>query len=130
MRGLPTGLRDFQNRRFESFLARSYGIFSEEKGGRLRLSTNWVQKVAYLSSFAFSFRRGTQQHRHVVVVITLVNLIKDQVESLQKLGIAAVSLSDIADREARAMVVNKIDRPNTTPTVHDICTFAIYFSVF
>ena len=26
--------------------------------------------------------------------------------------------------------VNKIDRPNTTPTVHAICTFAVYFSVF
>ena len=26
--------------------------------------------------------------------------------------------------------VNKTDRPNTTPTVHAICTFAIYFSVF
>ena len=26
--------------------------------------------------------------------------------------------------------VNKIDRPNTTPTVRVICTFAVYFSVF
>ena len=26
--------------------------------------------------------------------------------------------------------VNKIDRPNTTPTVRAICTFAVYFSVF
>ena len=25
--------------------------------------------------------------------------------------------------------VNKIDRPNTTPTVGAICTFAVYFSV-
>ena len=25
--------------------------------------------------------------------------------------------------------VNKIDRPNTTPTVRAICTFAVYFSV-
>ena len=98
MRGLPTGLRDFQNRPFESFSARSYGIFCEEKGGRLRLSTDWVRKVTYLSGFAYGFRRGTQQHRHVVVVISLVNLMKDQVESLQNLGIPAVSLSDIADR--------------------------------
>ena len=29
-----------------------------------------------------------------------------------------------------AMMVNKIDRPNTTPTVRGICTFAVYFSVF
>ena len=28
------------------------------------------------------------------------------------------------------MMVNKIDRPNTTPKVRDICTFAVYFSVF
>ena len=26
--------------------------------------------------------------------------------------------------------VNKMDRPNTTPTVRAICTFAVYFSVF
>ena len=26
--------------------------------------------------------------------------------------------------------VNKIDRPNTTPEVRVICTFAVYFSVF
>ena len=26
--------------------------------------------------------------------------------------------------------VNKIDRPNTTPTARAICTFAVYFSVF
>ena len=30
----------------------------------------------------------------------------------------------------QSMKVNKIDRPNTTPTVRDICTIAIYFSVF
>ena len=28
------------------------------------------------------------------------------------------------------MMVNKIDRPNTTPTVRAIGTFAVYFSVF
>ena len=27
-------------------------------------------------------------------------------------------------------MVNKIDRPNTTPTVRGICKFAVYFSVF
>ena len=26
--------------------------------------------------------------------------------------------------------MNKKDRPNTTPTVRGICTFAVYFSVF
>ena len=35
LRGVPTGLRNFPNRRFESLSARSYGIFREEKGGRL-----------------------------------------------------------------------------------------------
>ena len=30
----------------------------------------------------------------------------------------------------QSMKVNKIDRPNTTPTVRGICTLAIYFSVF
>ena len=28
------------------------------------------------------------------------------------------------------LMVNKIDRPNTTPTVRAICKFAVYFSVF
>ena len=28
------------------------------------------------------------------------------------------------------MMVNKIDRPNTTHTVRAICTLAVYFSVF
>ena len=28
------------------------------------------------------------------------------------------------------MMVNKIDRPNTTPAVRVICKFAVYFSVF
>ena len=28
------------------------------------------------------------------------------------------------------MIANKIDRPNTTPTVRGICTFAVFFSVF
>ena len=27
----------------------------------------------------------------------------------------------------RGMMVNKIDRPSTTPTVRGICAFAIYF---
>ena len=31
---------------------------------------------------------------------------------------------------ARAMKLNKIDRPHTTPTVRAICKFAVYFSVF
>ena len=29
-----------------------------------------------------------------------------------------------------AMMVNKIGRPNTTPTVRDICRFAVYVLVF
>ena len=41
---------------------------------------------------------------HIVVVISpLVNLIKDQVESLRKIYIPTVSLSDITDREYRAL---------------------------
>ena len=33
-------------------------------------------------------------------------------------------------RRNSAVTVNKIDRPNTTPTVRVIGTFAVYFSVF
>ena len=38
-----------------------------------------------------------------MVISPFVNLMKDKVESLQKLGIPAVSLSNIADRLARAL---------------------------
>ena len=41
---------------------------------------------------------------HIVVVISpLVNLMKDQVESIKKLGITAISLSNIKDGEAKAL---------------------------
>ena len=49
----------------------------------------------------FHVKRNSPGHA-VVVISPRVNLMKDQVESLQTLGIPAVSLSDIADREARA----------------------------
>ena len=33
-------------------------------------------------------------------------------------------------KKENGYVVNKIDRPNMTPTVRAICAFAVYFSVF
>ena len=33
-------------------------------------------------------------------------------------------------RKPYVIIANKIDRPNTTPTVRGICTFAVFFSVF
>ena len=35
-----------------------------------------------------------------------------------------------AEDRVDCLAVNKIDRPNTTPTVRVICTFAVYFLVF
>ena len=37
--------------------------------------------------------------------------------------------NETLDRTVK-MMVNKIDRPNTTPTVRGICTFAVYFRFF
>ena len=104
MRGLPTGLRDFQDRRFESFSARSYRIFREEKVGRLvNLPTGYGKSLIYQAlPLVFDVTRNSTGHV-VVVISPLVNLMKDQVESHQKLSIPAVSLSNIADRLARAL---------------------------
>ena len=38
---------------------------------------------------------------HVVVISPLVNVMKDQVENLKKLGISAISLSNVKDGEAK-----------------------------
>ena len=44
--------------------------------------------------------------------------------------LAMAAFSAGVPRLLAALVVNKIDRPNTTPTARSICTFAVNFSVF
>ena len=56
-----------------------------------------------------SKRQGGTGFSSVIVISPLQSIIRDQVLEV---------------------MVNKIDRPNTTPTVRAICKFAVYFSVF
>ena len=56
-----------------------------------------------------------------------------QIDLKPKQGTAIKSLvhgQDVLAILPTGFDVNKIDRPNTTPTVQAICTFAVYFSVF
>ena len=50
----------------------------------------------------FNMTRNSTGHI-VVVISSLVNLMKDQVENLKKLGITVISLSDIKDGEPKAI---------------------------
>ena len=43
---------------------------------------------------------------------------------------AQVTEEIVIHGHGRLFARNKIDRPNKTPTVRGICTFAVYFSVF
>ena len=84
----------------------------------------------------------------VIVVPPLKSIVQDQIAEASLMGLTAVSLADNRLEECKISAclcvsgggslqvvsfvsdVNKTDRPNTTPTVLAICTFAVYFSVF
>ena len=66
---------------------------------------------------------------------TLKDLLENskQIDLKPEQGTAIKSLvhgQDVLATLPTGFDVNKIDRPNTTPTVRAICTFAVYFSVF
>ena len=89
-------LNPFQGEAIEYFVKKKVDVF-------VNLPTGYGKSLIY-QAMPLVFNLTRNSTGHVVVVISpLVNLMKDQVESLQKLGIPAVSLSDIADREARAL---------------------------
>ncbi|KAJ7384012.1 hypothetical protein OS493_024024 [Desmophyllum pertusum] len=60
-------------------------------------SSNWVWKITNLPLI---FDEVSSVRGHIVVVVSpLLNLIQDQVNTLQKLGISAVSLSSVVEDE-------------------------------
>ena len=88
-------LNPFQREAMEYFVKKKVEVF-------VNLPTGYGKSLIYQAlPLVLDVTRNSTGH--VVVISPLVNLMKDQVESLQKLGIPAISLSDIADREARAL---------------------------
>jgi len=93
-------LNPFQREAMEYFVKKKVEVF-------VNLPTGYGKSPIYQAlPLVFDVTRNSTGHV-VVVISPLVNLMKNQVESLQKLGMPAVSLSDIADREARAWLNNE-----------------------
>ena len=89
-------LNPFQREAMECFVKKKMDVF-------VNLPTGYGKSLIYQAlPLVFDVTRNSRGHV-VVVISPLVNLMKDQVESLKKLGIPAVSLSDIADKEAKAL---------------------------
>ena len=89
-------LNPFQQEVMEYFMKKKVDIF-------VNLLTGYGKSLIYQAlPLVFDVTRNSTGHV-VVVISPFVNLMKDKVESLQKLGIPAVSLSNIADRLARAL---------------------------
>ena len=89
-------LNQFQQEAMEYFVNKKMDFF-------VNLPTGYGKLLIYQAlPLVFDVTRNSTGHV-VVVISPLMNLMKEQVESLQKLGIPAVGLSDIADREARAL---------------------------
>jgi len=66
----------------------------------INLPTGFGKSLIYQALLiVFNITRNSTDH--VVVISSLVNLMKDQVENLKKLGIFAMSLSDVKDGEAK-----------------------------
>lgn len=66
----------------------------------INLPTGFGKSLIYQAlTIVFNITRNSTGH--VVVISPLVNLMKDQVENLKKLGISAISLSNVKDEEAK-----------------------------
>lgn len=67
----------------------------------ISLPTGFGKSLTYQAlPIVFDVTRNSTGHI-VVVTSPLVNLMKDQAENLKKLGISAISLSDVKDGEAK-----------------------------
>ena len=66
----------------------------------INLPTGFGKSLIYQAlTIVFNITRNSTGH--VVVISPLGNLMKDQVENLKKLGITAISLSNVKDEEAK-----------------------------
>ena len=73
----------------------------KKKAVFINLPTGFGKSLIY-QALPLVFDVTSNSTGHMVVVISpLVNLMKDQVENLKKLGISAISLSDVKDGEAK-----------------------------
>lgn len=61
----------------------------------------WFGKSLIYQALPIVFNITRNSTSHVVVISPLGNLIKNQVENLKKLGITAISLSNVKDEEAK-----------------------------
>ena len=74
--------------------------FVDKKDVFINLLTGFGKSLIYQAlTIVFNITRNSTGH--VVVISPLVNLMKDQVENLKKLGISAISLSNVKDEEAK-----------------------------
>ena len=65
----------------------------------------WFGKSLIYQALPIVFNITRNSTGHVVVISPLGNLMKDQVENLKKLGITAISLSNVKDEEAKDVEV-------------------------
>jgi len=85
----------YQREALDQFVLKRRDIF-------VNLPTGSGKSMIYLALPLLFDSMYTDTSGHIVVVVSpLVSLMKDQVSSLQRLGITAVSLSDIKDEEIK-----------------------------
>ena len=78
--------------------------FVDKKDVFINLLTGFGKSLIYQAlTIVFNITRNSTGH--VVVISPLGNLMKDQVENLKKLGITAISLSNVKDEEAKDVEV-------------------------
>jgi len=87
--------------RLNSFQMKAISEFSKGKSDiYVNLPTGYGKSLIY-QALPSVFDTLTDSLAHVVVVVSpLVNLMRDQVQSLRSIGISAVSLSDLEEGEA------------------------------
>lgn len=80
------------------------------KGGKdifINLPTGFGKSLIY-QGLPFVFDKVTGSPDHIVVVVSpLVNLMRDQVECLKKLGVHSRSLSDVKDEDTKDILKGK-----------------------